>query len=519
MKERVLKNLYGFEYLIAPYTVAHLKLSQFLHDKGYAMQPGERLNIYLTNTLEPIEPQRNLLLPVLSREIEAAQEIKDKPLLVITGNPPYSGHSKNTGEWITELLDTYKTVEGKPLGEKNPKWLQDDYVKFIRFAQWKMEQVEEGVVGIITNHSFLNNPTFRGMRQSLMQTFNQIYLLDLHGNTKKKERTPEGGKDENVFDIEQGVAISLLVKKKRLSQIVCHADLWGTRKGKYRTLPEAAKDSIEWQELQPSKPFYLFIPQDEKLREEYEQGWKVTEIFPVNSVGITTARDRLTVSYTKDEIRQTIQDFVALEVEEARRKYALGNDARDWKVKLAQQNLEDSGLSEDLVVPIAYRPFGTRYTYYTGHSRGFHCMPRRKVMHHMLAGENLGLCVSRGQETGGGWEHVFCCNQIIQHHTVSLKEVNYLFPLYCYPPVRGAGKGNLFEEDDPFQGKGRIENFSAEFQAFVDAQYRQDYSPEEILGYIYAILHSPTYRQKYPDFLKTDFPRIPFVNQRKTFEV
>ncbi len=234
VQEHVLKNLYGFEYLIAPYTVAHLKLSQFLLDKGYTMQPGERLNIYLTNTLEPIEPQRNLLLPALSREVEEAQAIKDKPILVITGNPPYSGHSKNTGEWISDLINTYKTVDGKPLGEKNPKWLQDDYVKFIRFAQWKMEQVEEGVVGIITNHSFLDNPTFRGMRQSLMQTFNRLYVLDLHGNAKKKEKTSEGGKDENVFDIEQGVAVSLLVKKKGLSWAVYHADLWGERKEKYR---------------------------------------------------------------------------------------------------------------------------------------------------------------------------------------------------------------------------------------------------------------------------------------------
>ncbi len=172
VKEHVLKDLYGFEYLIAPYTVAHLKLSQFLHDKGYTMQSGERLNIYLTNTLEPIEPQRNLLLPALSREVEAAQKIKDKPVLVITGNPPYNAKSRNKGKWITDLLkDAYFKVDGKKLEERNPKNLLDDYVKFIRFAQWKMEQVEEGVVGIITNHSFLNNPTFRGMRQSLMQTF------------------------------------------------------------------------------------------------------------------------------------------------------------------------------------------------------------------------------------------------------------------------------------------------------------------------------------------------------------
>ncbi|MDI6854609.1 MAG: N-6 DNA methylase, partial [Deltaproteobacteria bacterium] len=219
ISEHILKNLYGFEYLIAPYTIAHLKLSQYLQDKGFRMQPRERLHIYLTNTLEPIEPQKNYLLPALSKEVELAQGVKNKPILVITGNPPYSGHSLNpsyrevpfeakSGQirkkkiptFIGGLIETYKQVDGQPLGEKNPKWLQDDYVKFIRFAQWKMEQVEEGVVGIITNHSFLDNPTFRGMRRSLMQTFNRIYVLDLHGSTKKKEKTPEGGKDENVFD-------------------------------------------------------------------------------------------------------------------------------------------------------------------------------------------------------------------------------------------------------------------------------------------------------------------------------
>ena len=516
VQEHVLKNLYGFEYLIAPYTIAHLKLSQFLHDKGYAMQPGERLNIYLTNTLEPIEPQGNLLLPALSREVKAAQAVKEQPILVITGNPPYSGHSKNTGAWITDLIDTYKTVDGKPLGEKNPKWLQDDYVKFIRFAQWKMEQVEEGVVGIITNHSFLDNPTFRGMRQSLMQTFHRIYVLDLHGNAKKKERTPEGDKDENVFDIEQGVAISLLVKKQGLSRAVHHAELWGTRKEKYRALLEAEKDSMEWQELQPSPPFYLFIPQDEELREEYEQGWKVTEIFPVNSVGIVTARDRLTIHHTEDDLWKVVRDFAALPVEEARQKYTLGKDSKDWKVELAQRDVKESGLSKANGVSIAYRPFDTRYTYYTGHSGGFHCRPRGKIMRHMLAGENFGIVTTR--LTKDNWA-AFATEHIIGHKSGSRYDISYFFPLYLYPLPEGENsKGGLFEEDDTFQGKERIENFGPQFRAFVDEKYKHHYSSEDILSYVYAVLHSPTYREKYRDFLKIDFPRVPFVNQRETFE-
>ena len=519
VKEHVLKNLYGFEYLIAPYTVAHLKLSQFLRDRGYAMQPGERLNIYLTNTLEPIEPQRNLLLPALSREVEAAQAIKDKPILVITGNPPYSGHSKNKGKWITDLIDTYKQVDGKPLGEKNPKWLQDDYVKFIRFAQWKMEQVEEGVVGIITNHSFLDNPTFRGMRQSLMHTFNQMYLMDLHGNTKKKERTPEGGKDENVFDIEQGVAISLLVKKKGLSPAVYHADLWGNRQGKYRALIETEKDTVEWTELHPSSPFYLFIPQDEAVREEYEQGRSLRDIFVVNNSGIVSKRDKIAFHFEQEDLYGVLRDFRDLEEQVLREKYNF-RDSRDGKIDFVKKHIQDYSIKDQYVRLCLYRPFDSRWTYHTDKSKGFLGWPVYEVMRHMFLGENLGLCAAKGKEVSGKWEHIFCTDQIVQHHAVSLKEVNYLFPLYLYPPPEGREKSKrgLFEDIDPFQGKERIENLSPKFRAFIDAKYKHHHSPEEILGYIYAVLHSPAYREQYLDFLKIDFPRIPFVKQRKTFE-
>lgn len=221
VREHMLKNLYGFEYLIAPYTIAHLKLSQYLKDKGHPLTENERLQVFLTNTLEPVEPQKSAFLPELSNEVREAQTVKEKPILVILGNPPYAGHSKNKGKWITTAIDGYKYTFGrvqtetdadgnpvfsdvkKPLGEKNPKWLNDDYVKFIRFAQLKMDEVEEGVVGIITNHSWLDNPTFRGMRQSLLRSFDQIYLVDLHGSTKPKELVPEGKENENVFDIQK----------------------------------------------------------------------------------------------------------------------------------------------------------------------------------------------------------------------------------------------------------------------------------------------------------------------------
>ena len=268
VREHILKNIYGFEYLIAPYTIAHLKLSQYLKDKGHPLHDNERLQVFLTNTLEPIAPQPNFLLPGVTEEVKAAQAVKDKPILVITGNPPYSGHSKNNSPLVKATIEAYKQVDGKPLGEKNPKWLQDDYVKFIRFAQMKMDQVEEGVVGIITNHSWLDNPTFRGMRQSLMQSFEQIYVLDLHGNTKKKERAPDGSKDENVFDIEQGVAVSLFVKRKGLARGIWRGDLWGKRLEKYLRASEENISLIGDLLESPQPPFYLFIAQDEVLKRE-----------------------------------------------------------------------------------------------------------------------------------------------------------------------------------------------------------------------------------------------------------
>jgi hypothetical protein len=487
IREHALKNLYGFEYLIAPYTIAHLKLSQYLLDKGFHMQPKERLQIYLTNTLEPIEPQQNWLLPALSKEVEQAQNVKEKPILIITGNPPYSGHSLNKGKWITGLINSYKQVDGKPLGEKNPKWLQDDYVKFIRFAQWKMDQVEEGIVGIITNHSFLDNPTFRGMRQSLMQTFNRIYVLDLHGNLKKKETSPDGGKDENVFDIEQGVCISLLVRKPGLGQKIFHADLWGKRQGKYRACMEMDFANVSWNEIRPQTPFYMFVPQDESLRGEYERGWKITDIFPLNSVGIVTADDQLLIGLNEADLRK--------------------------KIRL-QFNEYDNAFKETIL----YRPFDIINIYYDPSKLE---RARENIMRHMLHKEgNIGLITTR--LTKDEWS-ILATEHIIGHKAVSRYDIGYLFPLYRYNAAENKKpnqnqNNHLFVKEDQAQYNERRENLAPEFRAFIDRKYGHHYEPEEILGYIYAVLHSPTYRQKYSEFLKIDFPRIPFADDRRTFE-
>jgi predicted helicase len=304
----------------------------------------------------------------------------------------------------------------------------------------------------------------------------------------------------------------------KIKNQIFHADLWGIRQQKYHVLLEADLKSMRWKALKPAKPFYLFVPQSEELREEYEQGWKVTEIFPVSSVGIVTARDSLTIHFTENELWRTVRDFVALPVEAARQKYNLGKDARDWKITLAQKDLQESHLSENHSTPIVYRPFDVRRTYYTGHSRGFHCMPRGEVMRHMLPGENIGIITTR--LTKDEWS-ALATDNIIAHKSGSRYDISYLFPLYLYPPTEGQKKPkiDLFEEDDPFQGKERIENFAPAFRKEIDATYGQHYCPEDVLGYIYAVLHSPTYRAKYLEFLKIDFPRIPFVEDRKTFEI
>ncbi len=499
VREHILKNLFGFEYLIAPYTIAHLKLSQYLRDVGYTMQPDERLQVFLTNTLEPIDKQVKIpFLPALSEESRQAQRVKDKPVLVITGNPPYSGISKNNGQWISGLIDTYKYVDGKHFGEQK-HWLNDDYVKFIRFAQEKMDQVEEGIVAIITNHRFLTNSTFRGMRQSLMKSFNQIWLLDLHGSNLPKETPSGGGIDENVFDIKQGVSISFFVKKTGLERKIFHAEFWGSSIDKYHQCLESDMESITWEEILPTTPFYLFKVQKSTLqeREEYQSNWPLQEIFFLGSSGVVMGRDKqqVTIKFDKEILWELIKDFSQKSPQQIREDYKLGNDSRDWQVKSAQQDVQIN-LNRVNLRSIHYRPFDKRFTFYTGNSRGFYSSPQKKVMSHFLGHSNLGLAVGRaGQnvENVDSWNLVFISDEIIDYNLFS-RGGEQFFPLYTY------------EKKDI-----KKPNFTPAFISFVQEKYPlENPSPEEIFGYLYAALHSPTYRHKYAEFLKIDFPRIPF---------
>lgn len=539
--EHLLPRLFGFELLMAPYAVAHMKLGLTLEATGYDFASDQRLGVYLTNSLEEAHEFDNLPLFTqwLADESLAASEVKRQaPVMVVLGNPPYSGHSANKGEWMKHLLrgtDTsdrgaltgnYFAVDGKPLGERNPKWLNDDYVKFIRFAQWRIERTGHGVLAFVTNHGYLDNPTFRGMRQSLMQSFDDIYVLDLHGNSKKKEKAPDGGKDENVFDIQQGVTIGIFVKKpksgppalnpdgsfKARFANVFHMDLYGMRAEKYQWLDASMVMDTPWVALAPASPNYYFVPQDGSLFGEYEQGWKITEVMPVNSVGIATARDRLSIHFSDADAWKTVVEFVDGAVEETREKFGLGPDARDWKVHLAQEDLRRSGPTQAHLQRILYRPFDLRSTYFTGVSRGFHCMPRPAVMRHFVGHPNIGLVTSRLTK-GEDFAHAQMTTHITEVICLSPKTSNngFVFPLWLYPADEPA---DLLDEP----GTEKHANLSDEFVAALQAAQGRAVSPEDTLAYLYAVLYTPGYRDRYADFLRRDFPRVPLTSNQPLFD-
>jgi len=534
--KHLLNRIFGFELLMAPYAVAHLKIGMQLQETGYKFESDQRLGIYLTNTLEEAaKKSEQLFASWVADEANAAAKIKrDDPILVVLGNPPYSYESANRGEWISALVRDYYQVDGQRLDERNPRGLQDDYVKFIRFAEWRIAKTGEGIIGFISNHSYLDNPTFRGMRQHLMQSFNEIYVYDLHGNTKKKEQCPDGSEDKNVFDIQQGVAILLCVKEKgnNTTARLFHADLWGLREAKYSLLLEASVTETEWVELKPTSPFYFFVPRATEFLLEYEQGWKVTEIMPVNSVGIVTSRDHLAVYFSREEAKQALTEFVHLPVEEARAKFKLGEDSQEWRVELAQADLQQTKLSDDNFVNLYYRPFDVRFTYYTGTSGGFLGRPRPEVMRHMLA-PNLALLTSR-MTKGEDFAHAQVTRFPSEKIAMSPKTSNnsFHFPLYVHG-FEKKKKGDwgkaitmvLFESPAGYQK--RRPNLSPAFLKALAEKLKlpqekphglpEGITPEDIFHYAYAVFHSPNYRKRYAEFLKIDFPRLPLTSDMKLF--
>lgn len=526
VSQHLLPRLLGFELLMAPYAVAHMKLGLQLAELGYKFDSNERLRIYLTNTLQeafqipPTDEFDNLIRD----EADAANRIKQEaPVMVVMGNPPYSGHSANNGIWISNLLkgidtitsqktSSYFEVDGKPLGERNPKWLNDDYVKFIRFAQWRIEQTGYGILAFITNHGYLDNPTFRGMRQSLMNTFDDIYVLDLHGNSKKKEKCLDGSKDENVFDIQQGVAISIFVKRQdgnKEAANVYHADLYGLRESKYQWLKENDITTTQWKKLKPQLPFYLFVPQDMGLLAEYQQGWKITEIIPMNVLGFQTHRDHFAIDYDFEILKERLENFKdkKLSDEQVQEKYQL-KDNRDWNVKQARREIRQEEHWEKGLIDCIYRPFDFRSCYFSTIAMDY---PRNLLQENVAGKNNLIINIARIVKLEE-WRHALVAE--VPCTAISM-DINgsYVFPLYLYPD-----ENNLQPTSLASLRKQRCPNLSPEFLKDITSKLGYTPTPEAIFYYIYAIFHSPTYRTRYAEFLKIDFPRVPLTSNNELFQ-
>jgi predicted helicase len=555
VREQLLPRLFGFELLMAPYAMAHLKLGMQLAAVdlpqaeratwAYDFASDERLGIFLTNTLEEAMKRSEVMFGrYISEEANEAAKIKqERPVMVVLGNPPYSGHSANKGEWISALLHenkgNYFEVDGHSLGERNPKWLNDDYVKFIRFAQWRIEQTGYGILAFITNHGYLDNPTFRGMRQSLMQSFGEIYVLDLHGNSKKKDRSPDGTKDENVFDIQQGVAIGIFVKRQQKNAahttVVHHAHLWGLREvyekigqekrlvgGKYHWLAEHDITTTEWTSSVPESPFYFFIPQNSDLQSEYKQGWQLTEAMLVNGVGMTTARDHVVIDFEEAPLLERASIFKNSTSSNEELCRLLDIPVKlGWDISNARKLIQKEADLQLYIKPVLYRPFDNRLIFYHD---SLVWRTVKRIMHHMLAGRNIGFITTR--QTRDNWD-VFTTRSIMGHKSLAAYDINTIIPLYLYPDTANAG---LFDVTEPSNAPGgRRPNLSPAFITDIsnklNMQFIPDsigdlhttFGPEDIFHYMYAVFHSPAYRERYAEFLKIDFPRLPLTSNVELF--
>ncbi|BDA71709.1 adenine specific DNA methyltransferase [Calothrix sp. PCC 7716] len=508
--KRLLPRIFGFELLMAPYAIAHLKLGLFLEETGYLFNSGKRLSVYLTNTLDDaVRKTDTLFEEFIAQEADQATEIKrDLPIMVVLGNPPYSANSANTGEWASNLVrnNYYPKDEIK---EHNPKLLLDDYVKFIRFAQWRIEQTGYGILSFITNHGYIDNPTFRGMRKSLMQTFDSIYTLDIHGNSKRKEKSPDGSKDENVFDIQQGVAIGTFVKfinDEHKQDNIYHLDLWGNTNTKLKWLSQNNFSNINWNSLTPRLPFCLFYPQNNDITLEYENYWKITEIMPLNSIGIKTHRDHFVIDFDELELYKRIQKFRNLKFtnDEIKIQYLL-KDTRDWKLNDNRLSLAKIQNWEKYLTKCLYRPFDKRAYYYHDFVVEH---PKNDVMQHMLE-DNLCFLTNRQIKIDSIY-HTWVTDAPVDCHLLeTANAAMYAFPLYLYQRDTSSKKSIFTEYKRP--------NLSDNFLSAITCKLSYTPTPEAIFYYIYAIFHSPSYRTRYADSLKTDFPRVPLTSNNELF--
>lgn len=527
VKKDLIPRLNGFELLMASYAMAHLKMDMLLKETGYKADDDQRFRIFLTNSLEEAHPDSGTLFSSwLSDESTQANKIKkETPVMVVMGNPPYAVSSTNKGKWIQDLISVYK----RNLKERKIN-LDDDYIKFIRYGQYFVEKNGTGILAYISNNSFIDGITHRQMRKNLLETFDKIYILDLHGNSKKKEVCFDGTPDQNVFDIMQGVSINIFVKtgSKKGDELgkVYHFDLQGRRNFKYETLKNSTISELNWSKLAFKKPYYFFVPKDFGFEEKYNEGVKVDELFIEKVPGVETIRDAITIHFKDEDLKNVVSDFLTMEENEIATKYNTV-DARDWKISRAKEDVKLNIDNKDVWQEIYYRPFDTRNTFYSGKQNGFVCNGRYNVMKNLLS-KNLALIVPR--QTTQDYRHNFITNKIFEGNiTASAKlfGTGNGFPLYLYNKI----SSQTTIDETP----NRVPNLNMEIVAKIEEQlkltfvreenlvvdlaegYNGTFAPIDLLDYIYAVLHSPKYRETYKEFLKIDFPRVPFPKEQKQF--
>ena len=532
VEQDLLPRLHGFELLMASYAMAHLKLDMLLADTGYEPIKPKRMQVYLTNSLEEHNPDTGTLFAGwLSAEANEANAIKrDAPVMVVIGNPPYSGVSANNNKWISDLIEDYKYVDGEHFKERK-HWLNDDYVKFMRYGQHFIEKNGEGILAFINPHGFLDNPTFRGMRWNLLKTFDKIYTIDLHGNSLRQEVCPDGSKDENVFDIMQGVSINIFIKNNKKSNNelgrVYHYDLYGKREWKYDFLRNNSVSEIGFEAVDFNSPNYFFNPKDETGRTEYEKGLKVDDIFKHISSGIVTARDSVVIDYESKSLIERMEKFSdeSLSDRDIRNwlfpskkdaKYLAG-DSRGWKIAEARNNIRNND-HEKYVKDLNYRPFDFRKVYY---SQDMVDWGREASIYHIDRSDNFALLITKAHRDSE-FAHIFMTDRISEAIFLSSKTGSNAMniPLYFYPDTQS----ELLDEDKPVRMPNLDPEIVADIAQAIGLTFTNEkedtagtFAPIDILDYIYAVLHSPTYRETYKEFLKIDFPRVPYPSDADTF--
>ena len=529
----LLPRIYGFELMMASYSVAHMKIGMYLKSLGYKFEKEQRLNIYLTNSLEPhnIYNQTTFFFTSIGAEAEGANNVKrNKLFTVIIGNPPYSISSSNLSDYQMKLVESYKYIDGIKIKERGALQLQkntnDDYIKFFAFSQKAILTSGVGIVGFISNNNYIGARTLRGFRWQLVNCFDMIRIYDLHGDSEKGEISPDGSLDQNVFNIKKGVAISFLLRtnKSKITKAknIEKIDIWGSEEHKYNSLNQNNWYNLENELVFPAKPNYLFSFVNEDTMQSYLEGEPLEKIFDLYSSGIITARDKLTINFDRDVLWEKVRDLTENDsLENIRKRHEIAKDSTSWKLVEAIKDLKKSGPNQNNLIPITYRLFDNRHTYYTGKVIGFYTNPRLPVMKHLIDGNNIALSCCKQVKGSEYYQHVFVTKNIVDSCFISNKtsETGYAFPLYT----------NFNNSELNYNNKDRVSNLNSiylkavskvlelEYLEVRNVENKRGFSSEDIFDYIYSVLHSFKYRHKYKEFLKIDFPQIPYPKNRDTF--